>query len=104
MKSLRIVHGGGRVGAHGKRRFSRLGRDRLIVELDGAQHEASAIPDRHRTGDLKRIGFDVIRFSNEEVFPRQHRTRLCHVAASLWSDSPGDVILAPVGKDTGAHM
>jgi very-short-patch-repair endonuclease len=39
---------------------------KLIVELDGAQHEGS-IADRHRTQDLKRMGFDVIRFSNEEV-------------------------------------
>ena len=39
---------------------------KLIVELDGAQHEGS-IADRHRTQDLKRMGFDVIRFSNDEV-------------------------------------
>ena len=39
---------------------------RLIVELDGAQHDGS-IADRHRTEDLNRMGFDVIRFSNEEV-------------------------------------
>jgi very-short-patch-repair endonuclease len=39
---------------------------KLIVELDGVQH-AGSIPDRHRTEDLQRIGFDVIRFSNEEV-------------------------------------
>ncbi len=39
---------------------------KLIVELDGAQHEGS-IADRHRTQDLMRMGFDVVRFSNEEV-------------------------------------
>jgi very-short-patch-repair endonuclease len=39
---------------------------KLIVELDGAQHEGS-IADRHRTQDLNRMGFDVVRFSNEEV-------------------------------------
>ena len=39
---------------------------KLIVELDGVQHEGS-IGDRHRTTDLSRMGFDVIRFSNEEV-------------------------------------
>ena len=39
---------------------------RLVVELDGAQHQDS-IPDRHRTQDMMRMGFDVIRFSNDEV-------------------------------------
>jgi very-short-patch-repair endonuclease len=39
---------------------------KLIVEVDGAQHEGSIL-DRHRTQDLMRMGFDVIRFSNEEV-------------------------------------
>jgi very-short-patch-repair endonuclease len=39
---------------------------KLIVEVDGVQHEGS-VSDRHRTQDLKRMGFDVVRFSNEEV-------------------------------------
>jgi very-short-patch-repair endonuclease len=39
---------------------------KLVVEVDGVQHQGS-ISDRQRTQDLKRIGFDVIRFSNEEV-------------------------------------
>ena len=39
---------------------------KLIVEVDGAQHEGS-IADRLRTRDLKRMDFDVVRFSNEEV-------------------------------------
>jgi very-short-patch-repair endonuclease len=39
---------------------------KLIVEVDGAQHQGS-IGDRVRTEHLKRMGFDVVRFSNEEV-------------------------------------
>jgi very-short-patch-repair endonuclease len=39
---------------------------KLIVEVDGAQHRGS-IADRLRTQHLTRIGFDVVRFSNEEV-------------------------------------
>ena len=39
---------------------------KLIVELDGAQHEGSIV-DRHRTQDLMRIGFAVVRFSNDDV-------------------------------------
>jgi very-short-patch-repair endonuclease len=39
---------------------------KLIVEVDGAQHQSS-IADRMRTQHLRRMGFDVVRFSNEEV-------------------------------------
>ena len=39
---------------------------KLIVEVDGAQQEGS-IADRIRSERLKRIGLDVVRFSNEEV-------------------------------------
>ena len=39
---------------------------KLIVEVDGAQHQGS-IADRVRSQDLKRMGFDVVCFSNEEV-------------------------------------
>ena len=39
---------------------------KLVVEVDGAQHQGS-IADRVRSQHLKRMGFDVVRFSNEEV-------------------------------------
>jgi very-short-patch-repair endonuclease len=39
---------------------------KLIVEVDGKQHEGS-VGDPYRTRDLKRLGFDVIRFSNDDV-------------------------------------
>jgi very-short-patch-repair endonuclease len=39
---------------------------KLVVELDGAQHEGSAA-DLYRTQDLERMGFRVLRFSNDEV-------------------------------------
>ena len=39
---------------------------KLIVEVDSAQHEGSIL-DRMRSQDLKRMGFHVVRFSNEEV-------------------------------------
>jgi very-short-patch-repair endonuclease len=58
---------------------------RLIVELDGMQHQGS-IPDRHRTEDLKRLGFDVIRFSNDAV--RQDIDAVC--AAILHVARKGD--------------
>jgi very-short-patch-repair endonuclease len=40
---------------------------KLIVELDGARHAVDAEYDRRRTEELERIGFAVIRFTNEEI-------------------------------------
>lgn len=42
--------------------------ERLIVELDGGQHEIDAAKDLVRTLDLENLGFRVIRFWNNEVF------------------------------------
>ncbi|MFL5314475.1 MAG: endonuclease domain-containing protein [Microvirga sp.] len=40
---------------------------KLIVELDGTQHAIEAEYDARRAEELERIGFQVIRFTNEEV-------------------------------------
>ncbi len=40
---------------------------RLIVELDGGQHDARASADAMRTGDLERLGYRVLRFWNDDV-------------------------------------
>jgi len=40
---------------------------KLIVEIDGAQHTIDAEYDRHRTEELERTGFTVLRFTNKEV-------------------------------------
>jgi adenine-specific DNA-methyltransferase len=42
-------------------------RARLIVELDGSQHDESLIDELERTHYLARLGFRVIRFWNNEV-------------------------------------
>ena len=42
-------------------------RHRLIVELDGSQHAESSY-DRKRDGYLRDLGFQVLRFWNEDVF------------------------------------
>ena len=39
----------------------------LIVELDGAYHEATLEADARRESDLCRKGWDVIRFTNDDV-------------------------------------
>jgi very-short-patch-repair endonuclease len=40
---------------------------KLIVELDGTHHAIEAEYDARRAEELERIGFQVIRFTNEEV-------------------------------------
>ena len=40
---------------------------KLIVEVDGAQHASRAGYDAGRTRDLRDMGFEVLRFTNEEV-------------------------------------
>jgi very-short-patch-repair endonuclease len=40
---------------------------KLIVELDGTQHATEAAYDARRADELERIGFQVIRFTNEEI-------------------------------------
>ena len=39
----------------------------LVIELDGAYHDATYDADHSREKDLRRKGWDVIRFSNDEV-------------------------------------
>ena len=42
---------------------------RLVVEVDGATHstDEELTHDNHRTGFLKSVGYDVIRFQNDEI-------------------------------------
>src|SRR3954468_219532 len=42
-------------------------RARLVVELDGSQHDESLVDELERTHHLARLGFRVIRFWNKEV-------------------------------------
>jgi len=40
---------------------------KVIIELDGAHHQAQAEHDAERTRYLNACGYDVIRFSNREI-------------------------------------
>jgi very-short-patch-repair endonuclease len=40
---------------------------RLIVELDGKQHQWFAEYDKRRTGEIERHGFTIIRVTNHDV-------------------------------------
>ncbi len=41
---------------------------RLIIELDGGQHNERILQDKERTLFLEKQGFQVLRFWNHEVF------------------------------------
>ena len=41
---------------------------RLIIELDGGQHQQRADSDRERTEFLESLGYRVLRFWNNDVF------------------------------------
>jgi very-short-patch-repair endonuclease len=51
---------------------------RIIVEIDGRQHAGLATYDEERTAVLQRLGFEVVRFTNDEVLlhPAAMQTRL----------------------------
>mgnify|MGYP001994640938 CR=1 FL=1 len=40
---------------------------RLIIELDGSQHQVNQTYDAERTAELNRAGFQVLRFWNTEI-------------------------------------
>jgi very-short-patch-repair endonuclease len=40
---------------------------KLVIELDGGQHDAGAVADDERSDELARHGYRVIRFWNSEV-------------------------------------
>ena len=40
---------------------------KLVIELDGSQHLDNQFNDEKRTRDINEMGFQVIRFSNDEV-------------------------------------
>lgn len=40
---------------------------RLVIEVDGGVHDNRSEEDAARTERLKQFGFDVIRFTNDEV-------------------------------------
>jgi very-short-patch-repair endonuclease len=45
---------------------------RLIVELDGDQHNDQAVYDAGRTATLQALGWRVLRFPNGEVYESPH--------------------------------
>jgi len=40
---------------------------RLVIEVDGSTHDFKLAEDKRRTDDLRQAGFNVLRFTDEEV-------------------------------------
>ena len=40
---------------------------RLVIEIDGITHNFKLAEDKRRTNDLRQAGFNVLRFTDEEV-------------------------------------
>ena len=62
---------------------------KLIVELDGAHHAIEAEYDARRAEELERMGFQVIRFSNEDVLADIERVLERIAAAALRDPTAG---------------
>jgi very-short-patch-repair endonuclease len=63
---------------------------RLVVELDGGQHQESIEYDEARAGYLKELGFSVIRFWNNQVLNEMYgvqETILLALSARLRSNA-----------------
>ena len=62
---------------------------KLIVEVDGTQHTINAEYDHRRTEELERMGFTVLRFTNEEVVGDLDRVLERIAAAALNGPAAG---------------
>ena len=73
---------------------------KLIVEIDGAQHTIDAEYDRRRTEELARIGFEVLRFTNEEVLGDIDRVleRIAAAALKVPTAGPSPLPLSHSGE------
>lgn len=60
---------------------------RLIIELDGSQHQEQIISDAERTEYLNSAGFKVLRFWNNEVLTNLEGV-LTHISEYLLAPSP----------------
>jgi len=45
---------------------------RLVIEVDGITHDTKLEKDKRRTNELRQAGFNVIRFTDDEVLTNIH--------------------------------
>ncbi|KAA2236513.1 endonuclease domain-containing protein [Salinarimonas soli] len=68
---------------------------RLVVELDGRQHEWFAEYDETRTKEIEREGFTVIRFANQQVTEDLDAVLAAICAAAAQCEPPRLATLTP---------
>ena len=59
---------------------------KLVIELDGDSHDFTADADAERTRQLEQLGYQVIRFTNKDVF--EHLEGVLVVIAQTLRDRP----------------
>jgi very-short-patch-repair endonuclease len=62
---------------------------KLVIEIDGASHEARQDYDCERSRHLQAMGYDVLRFTNEDVYRNRDAVveTILHKAKELCVDS-----------------
>ena len=92
---------------HGARRVDFLfshPSDYFVIEIDGPEHDSALRIDEERDLSLDRIGMDVIRVSNEEIFcgygaGLDHIRDRCEAALTAFEPSPDDEQAAAIVTD-----
>ena len=62
-------------------------RAKLVIELDGGQHDVQRSADEVRTGKIEAEGYRVLRFWNHDVFGNLEGV-LSEIQSALWSPTP----------------
>jgi len=70
---------------------------RVVVELDGGQHAERVAADRARTRNLNALGYEVVRFWNDEVL--QNMEGVLETLAKLM-EAPASRISPTAGEET----
>lgn len=72
---------------------------RLVIELDGSQHLEQRPYDRTRTAHLKREGFEVLRFWNDDVLRETQAVLLAIITALAPHPASGHLLPAGGAKE-----
>ncbi len=49
---------------------------KMIIELDGTIHRFQQSKDKYREDNLRKMGYNIIRFHNEEILKNIHNVRI----------------------------
>ncbi len=73
---------------------------KLVIEVDGGQHAEKLYQDAKRSDDLKKKGFEVLRFWNNEVL-QESEAVLNVILASLSQSTPSPLPSPPISGGEG---